>query len=1183
MNNLSKTILLALSFAPCVGFAQKTVEIDVKKNVHEISKYIYGTNEPYDGATATRWGGNRSSSYNWETNASNGGNDYNFISDNFYDYSGAVVPAYPVLQAVKEADSKGQYSLVSIQAVGYVAADKSGKEVTTDEIAPSARWIPISFHKDTTKSPYSLLPDTEDDTVYIDELVNYLTKTLGRAGDGGVSAFAIDNEPYLWSSTHARMHPNQTTPDELIEKTVSLSNVIRSLSPGTEIYGPMFFGFSDAYHWSSSLSSDNAWRAIQKRSRDYYTEKKVRYDWFVDYYLDTLWGVEQATGIRPIDAIAFHWYPEAYGKTTHKRIVNTGRDGVSGAELIAEDMIEARLQAPRGLWDEKYSYYGQDGAESYVSMSGRAIISQIRKSINTYYPGTKIAFTEFEYGAEDHWSGGLCLADVLGVLGREDVYLACKWNDFAKFSIAAYDLYLNYDGNGAQFGSTSVYAMQDDNAVLSSFASLDEEGNLHIVAVNKTNDVQSTTFNIANGYYTSGVVYGFDKTSSSISQYGTIDKLENSSFTYDLPAYSAVHIVLNAVAQTKLTNAEVLDANADEIVLSFDSNVTIKNAANAINEFSVSVDGVNYEISSVALASEKVVNVKLSNAIKATDNNIKISYLGTNVDGISNLPIASFDTVYVYNEMKDAPLYALSASVNLFGNCISIPVSKEIGEFSETGIILTQDGQNVEFKNAEFDSDSRTLLLYPQERIFKYSKNVISSTSNTKIFAKDGAAFADFSFEIVGGANVTPTIDSMFVEDNYTIKMYFSSNMEPTTDYSNAGLSILNGDESIPFTATYKVSNRVLTLKTTDPLSAGVDYTLQYVDNGLVRTIHYGMLEAFSQTLINKIEDNGAEVVAIPGTIQGIQYWTRVGSPVVEESSDDSELNTTGTHLGYISTGDVYTYKISVAEAKNYTIYFRYASETDGAVNFVIDGQSYFLNVPSTKGFWKWSEAYRVLPLTEGEHEIQMQVIKSGFNLSYLNFVDEENYPVAKVSKAKVFGTGDFIMLTFSTRIETLPSVNDLVLTVNDTVNVPVTAINYNSESVLNVLFDTLIYKGATVKLKFSSQTIVTADGGSVADAEIKVTNNSSKIYVPPTVDAIDCISDESLTLSPIPADVNQEIVISNDGGEEVSFVVLTATGAVALKGTFNDSTSFVISKAGVYTVIFSDGKSQIVKKIVVR
>lgn len=1184
MNKLSKTLIVALSVIPCVGFAQKTVEIDVKKNVHEISKYIYGTNEPYDGATATRWGGNRSSSYNWENNASNGGNDYEFISDNFYDYSGAKIPAYPILNAVKDADSKGQYSLVSLQAVGYVAADKNGMPVTEDEIAPSARWVPISYHKDIEKSPYTLTPNTEDDSVYIDELVNYLTTTLGRAGDGGVSAFAIDNEPFLWSSTHARMHPNQTTPDELIEKTVALSNVIRTLAPGTEIYGPMFFGFSDAYRWSTSTNlTSPEWKNIQKRSRDYYTEKRVRYDWFVDYYLDTLYGVEQKTGIRPVDAIAFHWYPESYGKVTHKRIVNTGRDGVSEAELISADMIEARLQAPRALWDESYSYYGADGGESYVSTNGKAFLSKVKKSIVNFYPGTKIAFTEFEYDAEDHWSGGLCLVDVLGVFGREDVYLACKWNDFQRYSIAAYDLYLNYDGNGSQFGTTSVYATQDDNAVLSSFASIDDNNKLHIIVVNKSEKDQVTSFNIANGYYENGVVYGFGKSSSKIAQVGEIDKIENSTFSYSVPAYSAVHIILNAVPQTKLIRAAVVDENVSEIVLSFDNEVSLVSGADAKQEFMVSVDGVSYEVASVLCPSEKTIKVQLANEIKSTDNNIKVSYLGTNIMGISNMPIASFDTVYVHNEMKDAPMYALSVSVDLTGSCVSIPVSKEIGDFTETGLVLTQDGENVAIKNAEFVSDSQTLLLYPQGRLFKYSKKTISSTSNTVLLAKDGASLADFNFDIDGGASITPKIDSMLIEDNFTIRLYFNSNMEPTTDYSNAGFSISCDGGTIPYTATYSVSRRILTLETTEAMLAGKEYTLNYEDKGLVRTIHYGMLEAFSQVLDNGIEDHGAEVVEVPGTIQGIQYWTCIGTPKVEVCSDNSELNTTGKHLGYISTGDVYTYKISVAEAKNYTVYFRYASESNGAVNFVIDGETYYLSLPSTKSFNKWADAYRVIPLTEGEHEIQLQVEKSGFNIGYLNFVDEENYPVAKITKSRVFNTGDYIMLTFSTNIDVLPSVDEIELIVNDTVNIPVTAIDFNSASVLDILYDTIIYKGATVKLKFASKTIVTADGGSVADAELKVTNASTKIYVKPVEDGIALISDESIKLSPVPAIVNQEILVTVDRDEEVLYTVVTTSGAVVQNGSFSKQMTFTLDKIGEYFVIFTTGSSEVVKKIVVR
>ena len=99
MRNFLKGLIIATGFVPSVVLAQKTVQIDVKSNVHSISPYIYGANASFDKATATRWGGNRSSSYNWENNASNGGNDYNFVSDNHYDYTQSHTPATPILSS----------------------------------------------------------------------------------------------------------------------------------------------------------------------------------------------------------------------------------------------------------------------------------------------------------------------------------------------------------------------------------------------------------------------------------------------------------------------------------------------------------------------------------------------------------------------------------------------------------------------------------------------------------------------------------------------------------------------------------------------------------------------------------------------------------------------------------------------------------------------------------------------------------------------------------------------------------------------------------------------------------------------------------------------------------------------------------------------------------------------------
>ena len=62
--------------------------IDARKEVRPISRLIYGVNQPIDSAWANaaflRFGGNRTTAYNWVTNASNAGNDWNFQNDDFF-------------------------------------------------------------------------------------------------------------------------------------------------------------------------------------------------------------------------------------------------------------------------------------------------------------------------------------------------------------------------------------------------------------------------------------------------------------------------------------------------------------------------------------------------------------------------------------------------------------------------------------------------------------------------------------------------------------------------------------------------------------------------------------------------------------------------------------------------------------------------------------------------------------------------------------------------------------------------------------------------------------------------------------------------------------------------------------------------------------------------------------------
>jgi mannan endo-1,4-beta-mannosidase len=112
-----------------------------------------------------------------------------------------------------------------------------------------------------------------------------------------------------------------------------------------------------------------------------------------------------------------------------------------------------------------------------------------RKSINTFYPGTKLAFTEYTYGGGNHITGGLAQADVLGILGRYDIFAAMHWlTGSSDYISSGYRLYRNYDGAGGSFGDTSVFAGTSDKVNSSVYASVTgpADSSLHIVVINRS-------------------------------------------------------------------------------------------------------------------------------------------------------------------------------------------------------------------------------------------------------------------------------------------------------------------------------------------------------------------------------------------------------------------------------------------------------------------------------------------------------------------------------------------------------------------------------------------------------------------------------------------------------------------------------------------------------------------------
>src|SRR6185503_19599851 len=127
----------------------------------------------------------------------------------------------------------------------------------------------------------------------------------------------------------------------------------------------------------------------------------------VEWYLQQLRTYEQQNGVRLLDYLDLHYYPQANGVS------------LSGAGNTTTQAL--RLRSTRSLWDPTYT------DESWIGEAVQ-LIPRMRQWVNTDYPGTRLAIGEYNWGALDHINGALAQADVLGIFGREGLDLATLWD-----------------------------------------------------------------------------------------------------------------------------------------------------------------------------------------------------------------------------------------------------------------------------------------------------------------------------------------------------------------------------------------------------------------------------------------------------------------------------------------------------------------------------------------------------------------------------------------------------------------------------------------------------------------------------------------------------------------------------------------------------------------------------------
>lgn len=518
---------------PAVAFT-----IDPAANLQPISRFIYGTNTVAPAAaghTLERLGGNRWTAYNWETNASNAGSDWYFQNDSYL--GGGTAPGGAVAPTLQRTADRNQAALVTVPINGYVAADKNADGDVRNS-GPSylqTRFKPL----DPTKgAAFSLTPDTADGYVYADEFVNWVNTTYPNRQTDPTKPiwFSLDNEPDLWRSTHAAVHPNPVTYAELVQKTTDYASAIKAVAPGSLVFGPVSYG------WNGFTTLQDAPDAA---GRD-----------FLNFYLAQMKAAGQTAGRRLVDALDLHWYPEAQGGGV--RITEQNNSAA---------VVAARLQAPRSLWDPTYT---ETSWITQWSTGGPIdLINRMEGKIAAHYPGTKLAVTEYNYGGGDHISGGIAQADVLGVFGREGVYAASQWQLYASepFVAGAFAMFRNFDGAGGTFGDTSVSATTTNTADSSVYASVDsaDPNVLVVVAINKTAAALPATLDLKGVPAGSAAkFYTLTSASSSPQAAGQATVNTPSAFATTLPAYSVTTIRITRAADTTPPAVSVGDVTVAE-------------------------------------------------------------------------------------------------------------------------------------------------------------------------------------------------------------------------------------------------------------------------------------------------------------------------------------------------------------------------------------------------------------------------------------------------------------------------------------------------------------------------------------------------------------------------------------------------------------------------------------------
>jgi hypothetical protein len=546
-----------------------TVTLDVLTNRHAISQYVYGGAYPLDaatitdsGLTAVRWGGDATSTYNWQLFTDNAANDW-YFEDFAYTEIGdgdstqyisdvktagsaplMTMPMLPWVAQTAEGSGNGHWSFsvakygaqCSVDPYNTDAGDGVKSDCVTDLTAnPNDAYFPLLDQPGTSDPPGSVYR-------------NQWAAALATAFGSSPHFYDMDNEIDIWGSTHRDVHPNPSAYNELRDTYLAEAAALKGWDAKAIRFGPVSCCWW--YYWNGANNNDKAAHAG---------------DDFLPWWLNEVYWQDKVNKTRTLDVFDIHAYPD--GPDT---------SGWTQAELQA---LSARIY--RDYWDPTYVSESGDINQYWTTFlqPNKTIpfrLPRMRAIVNMIYPATPLSVTEWcaNFAGESDFSTAIADADAYGILGRERAYLASRWVAPLPTNpnYLALKLYRNYNGKHSAFAPTSVSAANTgDPDLFSSYAALDPTGKILTVMVLNKDPANTTQVQFATNGFTPQQVTTYTLSSTNPTQI-VVSSAQTWTPTMNFAPYTITLLVVNGTSQ--LPGAE-WDLNPDTTMVAAGAKVVL--------------------------------------------------------------------------------------------------------------------------------------------------------------------------------------------------------------------------------------------------------------------------------------------------------------------------------------------------------------------------------------------------------------------------------------------------------------------------------------------------------------------------------------------------------------------------------------------------------------------------------